>query len=54
MAAGPTTFSFHGTHIKGEENIAADKLSRIHCRVATIKDLELIQLALELELDSEG
>ena len=42
------------THIKGEENVAAHRLSRIHLPVAMPKAVDVIQLAAELELDSEG
>ena len=45
-------FRFVITHIKGEENVAADRLSRIPWPVATPTAVDVIQLAGELELDS--
>ena len=47
-------FRFTVTHIKGEETVAADRLSRIPWPVAMPKAVDVIQLAGELELDSEG
>ena len=41
-------------HIKGEENVAADRLSRIPWPVATPTAVDVIQRAGELELDSAG
>ena len=46
------TYRFTVTHIKAEENVAADKLSRIPWPVATATAMDVIQLAGELELDS--
>ena len=40
------------SHIKGEDNVAAGKLSRIPWPVATPKAVDIIQLAGELELGS--
>ena len=47
-------FRFVVTHIKGEENVAAERLSRIPWPVATPKAVDVIQLAVELEVDSAG
>ena len=47
-------FRFVITHIKGEENVAADRLSRIPWPVASPTAVDVIQLAGELELDSAG
>ena len=47
-------FRFTVPHIKGQENVAADRLSRIPWPVATPKAVDIIQLAGELELDSAG
>ena len=47
-------FRFTVTHIKGEENVAADRLSRIPWPVAMPKAVDVIQRADEVELDSEG
>ena len=41
-------------NIKGEENFAGDKLSRIPWPVATPKTVEIIQLAGKLDLDSDA
>ena len=40
------------THVKGEENVSADRLSRIPWPVAPSKAVDVIQLAGQLELDS--
>ena len=40
------------THIKGDENVVADRLSRIPWPVATPKAVDVIQIAGELELES--
>ena len=47
MAQQP--FRFVVKHIKGEENVAADRLSRIPWPMATPKAVDVIQLAGELE-----
>ena len=47
-------FRFTVTHIKGEENVAADIVSRITWPVATPKAVDVIHLAGELELDRAG
>ena len=44
-------FRFTVNHIKGEENVAADKVSRIHWPVAIPKAVEIVQLAGEIEFD---
>ena len=40
--------------IKGEEPVASDKLSRIPCPVAVRKSVDIIQLAGEIELDTNA
>ena len=47
-------YRFRMTHIKGQENVAAEKLSRIPWSLGKPKVVDFIQLRDELELDSEG
>ena len=47
-------FGFTVNHIKGEENVAADNLSRIPRPVAMAKAVEIVQLAGDLEHDTDA
>ena len=47
-------FRFTVRHIKGEQNVAAEKRSRIPWPLVTPQAVDVIQLAGELELDSEA
>ena len=46
-------FSFTVNYIKGEENVAADKLSRNPWPEAIPQAVEIIQLVGEIELDTD-